>query len=144
MVGWNWTVVVLDVCDYFFFFKQKTAYEMRISDWSSDVCSSDLPDVRLDGREIFAGLRVDIVGETNAAPAGRDHEIVAELDAARAGALDDVVAAARAAAIGDGAPRGGRAHRAQAERKSVLSGKRVAVCVALGVSGTVNKKKTNK
>src|SRR3546814_4502363 len=28
----------------FFFFKQKTAYEMRISDWSSDVCSSDLPD----------------------------------------------------------------------------------------------------
>src|SRR3546814_1419985 len=28
--------------DCFFFFKQKTAYEMRISDWSSDVCSSDL------------------------------------------------------------------------------------------------------
>src|SRR3546814_9694550 len=29
-------------CGNFFFFKQKTAYEMRISDWSSDVCSSDL------------------------------------------------------------------------------------------------------
>src|SRR3546814_12215521 len=29
-------------CGFFFFFKQKTAYEMRISDWSSDVCSSDL------------------------------------------------------------------------------------------------------
>src|SRR3546814_4529859 len=29
-------------CLVFFFFKQKTAYEMRISDWSSDVCSSDL------------------------------------------------------------------------------------------------------
>src|SRR3546814_6079266 len=29
-------------CRYVFFFKQKTAYEMRISDWSSDVCSSDL------------------------------------------------------------------------------------------------------
>src|SRR3546814_21199503 len=28
---------------FFFFFKQKTAYEIRISDWSSDVCSSDLP-----------------------------------------------------------------------------------------------------
>src|SRR3546814_2231751 len=28
---------------FFFFFKQRTAYEMRISDWSSDVCSSDLP-----------------------------------------------------------------------------------------------------
>src|SRR3546814_9454369 len=31
----------------FFFFKQKTAYEMRISDWSSDVCSSDLLDLEL-------------------------------------------------------------------------------------------------
>src|SRR3546814_5571062 len=30
------------MCFSFFFFKQKTAYEMRISDWSSDVCSSDL------------------------------------------------------------------------------------------------------
>src|SRR3546814_3892373 len=29
----------------FFFFKQKTAYEMRISDWSSDVCSSDLDEI---------------------------------------------------------------------------------------------------
>src|SRR3546814_1089299 len=36
--------MLYDCCDYviFFFFKQKTAYEMRISDWSSDVCSSDL------------------------------------------------------------------------------------------------------
>src|SRR3546814_7090880 len=37
-------ICVLFVCCrvFFFFFKQKTAYEMRISDWSSDVCSSDL------------------------------------------------------------------------------------------------------
>src|SRR3546814_16300215 len=36
----------------FFFFKQKTAYEMRISDWSSDVCSSDLQEqvLRAGGR----------------------------------------------------------------------------------------------
>src|SRR3546814_18259296 len=34
-------MLVIDVC-LFFFFKQKTAYEMSISDWSSDVCSSDL------------------------------------------------------------------------------------------------------
>src|SRR3546814_4379473 len=40
------------VC-HFFFFKQKTAYEMRISDWSSDVCSSDL--------ELTAPQRVDLV-----------------------------------------------------------------------------------
>src|SRR3546814_1874192 len=42
----------------FFFFKQKTAYEMRISDWSSDVCSSDLlPDHR-EHRAIEPGGRV--------------------------------------------------------------------------------------
>src|SRR3546814_9401572 len=33
---------VFSLLSYLFFFKQKTAYEMRISDWSSDVCSSDL------------------------------------------------------------------------------------------------------
>src|SRR3546814_8093200 len=36
----------------FFFFKQKTAYEMRISDWSSDVCSSDLVRQRDDRLEV--------------------------------------------------------------------------------------------
>src|SRR3546814_17650935 len=36
---------------FFFFVKQKTAYEMRISDWSSDVCSSDLPASRQRQRE---------------------------------------------------------------------------------------------
>src|SRR3546814_1110285 len=44
--------MMLLVCywsESFFFFKQKTAYEMRISDWSSDVCSSDL---RLVGRVV--------------------------------------------------------------------------------------------
>src|SRR3546814_17575994 len=35
-------VILLSLRYGFFFFKQKTAYEMRISDWSSDVCSSDL------------------------------------------------------------------------------------------------------
>src|SRR3546814_7667049 len=38
----------------FFFFKQKTAYEMRISDWSSDVCSSDLTE-----RHGACGERID-------------------------------------------------------------------------------------
>src|SRR3546814_10863997 len=35
-------VYVFGCFTFFFFFKQKTAYDMRISDWSSDVCSSDL------------------------------------------------------------------------------------------------------
>src|SRR3546814_1406114 len=46
-----------------FFFKQKTAYEMRISDWSSDVCSSDLVAMgeiaRPHGRAAFAQAEVD-------------------------------------------------------------------------------------
>src|SRR3546814_971616 len=41
MLSLSWTIVVY-VLVLFFFVKQKTAYEMRISDWSSDVCSSDL------------------------------------------------------------------------------------------------------
>src|SRR3546814_4737807 len=40
----------------FFFFKQKTAYEMRISDWSSDVCSSDLA----------TGAAIDLADRTTA------------------------------------------------------------------------------
>src|SRR3546814_7853578 len=39
--------VCLFVMCFLFFFKQKTAYEMRISDWSSDVCSSDLCHTRI-------------------------------------------------------------------------------------------------
>src|SRR3546814_6685748 len=46
----------------FFFFKQKTAYEMRISDWSSDVCSSDLlrdAHAALDGERFGAEIAED-------------------------------------------------------------------------------------
>src|SRR3546814_4000331 len=45
-----------------FFFKQKTAYEMRISDWSSDVCSSDLRgEQRVDiGLDVAIARRVDV------------------------------------------------------------------------------------
>src|SRR3546814_6480403 len=74
----------------FFFFKQKTAYEMRISDWSSDVCSSDLGrpgDLGLDVvprrggavlRGHFVGLRV--AGMGGVVPAG-----VAQIDATHEG-----------------------------------------------------------
>src|SRR3546814_5034984 len=44
---------------FFFFFKQKTAYEMRISDWSSDVCSSDLIDAAI---EFFTELGLELEG----------------------------------------------------------------------------------
>src|ERR1044071_1686129 len=43
----------------FFFFKQKTAYEISTRDWSSDVCSSDLPLVQLDvGAALFNGSNI--------------------------------------------------------------------------------------
>src|SRR3546814_4923291 len=43
----------------FFFFKQKTAYKMRISDWSSDVCSSDLVGARPDG--VFQRAQIELL-----------------------------------------------------------------------------------
>src|SRR3546814_15708728 len=43
----------------FFFFKQKTSYEMRISDWSSDVCSSDLLQRHQGGRRVPGALAVE-------------------------------------------------------------------------------------
>src|SRR3546814_12713102 len=57
---------------FVFFFKQKTAYEMRISDWSSDVCSSDLPTWQIRAvrvvynpytkRVTYKGARVELFG----------------------------------------------------------------------------------
>src|SRR3546814_1539710 len=56
----------------FFFFKQKTAYEMRISDWSSDVCSSDLGIVLADDPK---GVRRKGLLRTHAQPARAAHGI---------------------------------------------------------------------
>src|SRR3546814_684961 len=63
-------------CVYFFFFKQKTAYEMRISDWSSDVCSSDL-----DGHVV----RAPMVGTYYASPAPDKPAFVSVGQAVKAG-----------------------------------------------------------
>src|SRR3546814_4914654 len=60
---------------YFFFFKQKTAYGVRISDWSSDVCSSDLRRPRVLGGGL-AGQHED---------AGADHRADAQHDQLGAG-----------------------------------------------------------
>src|SRR3546814_8707233 len=81
---------------FFFFFKQKTAYEMRISDWSSDVCSSDLS--RKHGRHRFPGLRAPLdfardqmtdhfgIGLAGENPALRDQFIAQRLEI-----LDDTI-----------------------------------------------------
>src|SRR3546814_1038573 len=63
----------------FFVFKQKTAYEMRISDWSSDVCSSDLADLgggpeghRHPGERAVAGADGDRTGQGGARRGGSE------------------------------------------------------------------------
>src|SRR3546814_7720061 len=68
----------------FFFFKQKTAYELRISDWSSDVCSSDLHlggvehDRQRRGRRQSRGQLVHVVGAVAA------HVVDAQIEHVRA------------------------------------------------------------
>src|SRR3546814_5897618 len=64
----------------FLFFKQKTAYEMRISDWSSDVCSSDLflltPFLQKAGADVVGRMRARVVDElTTTFKSHYSHEI---------------------------------------------------------------------
>src|SRR3546814_1240026 len=75
----------------FFFFKQKTAYEMRISDWSSDVCSSDLP-----------GVVQDLAFELAGFPAGvAEHDNVIVRTFAESDRTQDVARSGDVQAIGD-------------------------------------------
>src|SRR3546814_6503583 len=60
---------------FFFFFKRKTAYEMRISDWSSDVCSSDLGEGRgLLAVEVALEAVADRLVQHDARPAGAEDD----------------------------------------------------------------------
>src|SRR3546814_9160017 len=75
-----------------FFFKQKTAYEMRISDWSSDVCSSDLAPQHLKQDRAAAlrrhrlHLRVEVrLGRDGPVVRGDDHIAAAQALGARIG-----------------------------------------------------------
>src|SRR3546814_11886281 len=63
------------MCVIFFFCKQKTAYEMRISDWSSDVCSSDLATVQAADHSVQEGARQFVIA---AGPDGAAIEINAQ------------------------------------------------------------------
>src|SRR3546814_12388748 len=113
----------------FFFFKQKSAYEMRISDWSSDVCSSDLREKRSAGCPCATG------DAAPSAPSVRRRS--------RAGASATAGTAGRGA--GTCRPPSGPAHRASAcktERKSVGEGKSVTVSVDLGGRRIIQKKTT--
>src|SRR3546814_20787329 len=90
------------VCLFVFFFKQKTAYEMRISDWSSDVCSSDLIEEGPGLLDAIADEALDIedcvirtdIPQLSVLPAGaRSHDDTELLASDRAGALLDALVA---------------------------------------------------
>src|SRR3546814_1169720 len=68
----------------FFFVKQKTAYEMRISDWSSDVCSSDLDRLRIGRDRLVQRLGVE---RQRAVAIGADAQVVQRPVGARAAKL---------------------------------------------------------
>src|SRR3546814_7561945 len=76
---------------FFFFFKQKTAYEMRISDWSSDVCSSDLAHQHESGDRRCLGVdRADPgIAPQSHAPAG--HAICGRRRARHADHVQDYI-----------------------------------------------------
>src|SRR3546814_12192733 len=106
----------------FFFFKQKTAYDMRISDWSSDVCSSDL---RGDRDQTGRDQRLQL-------PLPGGVSVAAQIDGERqrnggADGMRVVVALERLFEVAD--------------RKSVVSGKSVSVRVDLGGRRIIKKKK---
>src|SRR3546814_20829104 len=91
------TLLLFIYSECFFFFKQKTAYEMRISDWSSDVCSSDLVIVHVGGLEGVTALegRNDRAGDPGPARvAGRRRQPLPVGDALRGREqhVDDAVA----------------------------------------------------
>src|SRR3546814_6796788 len=67
--------LVYSVCRVivFFFFKQKTAYELRISDWSSDVCSSDLYNIGNNRPEELMHM-IDVLEEAVGKKAVRDFQ----------------------------------------------------------------------
>src|SRR3546814_15048399 len=138
---------------YFFFFKQKTAYEMRISDWSSDVCSSDLHGRA--GRDASVAHLHRLQGrgrhgeEADRLPRGRsqggdalrrrgcrcDAQAVAALQgaAARRGWHADLRDGRSPAGAGDrGDGKRGRQGRCRRDRKSGVEGKSVSVRVSLG------------
>src|SRR3546814_5491495 len=131
-----WYVFI--VLQYFFFFKQKTAYEMRISDWSSEVCSSDLAIPRTASRLASASRRWMTVGRcgSRAVPAKSS-----TVDRRRADGCQGLRAAPQEALRGcrqAGTARGVQVRERHAgapageDRKSVVRGKGEHARVELG------------
>src|SRR3546814_16090595 len=125
----------------FFFFKQKTAYEMRISDWSSDVCSSDL----VGALRTAGGDRHDAVHRRSLPGAHRPHARLRNDRCGgvrrRAAQLADPRRPARPGDRRRALQRAAVRHPAGVERQSTVEGKSVSVRVALGGPRFYKKKK---
>src|SRR3546814_17248333 len=117
---------------FFFFFKQKTAYEMRISDWSSDVCSSDLPGASWVPRQLGCGLILSRRA-ISASVTRSDRSLSTSI----------AVSPRRCPAAGRPRPLAGARCGENQARQSVVQGKRVSVSVALGGRSVLKKKKND-
>src|SRR3546814_11833107 len=120
-----------------FFVKQRTAYEMRISDWSSDVCSSDLDhpdafDAAL-GRRGLEPRAADLIALDE-----RHRAVITEVQAGQARRNEASKAIGAAKAQKDEAT--AQALMAEVDRKSVVEGKSVSVRVDLGGRRIIKKK----
>src|SRR3546814_3014385 len=104
----------------FFCCRKKTAYEMRISDWSSDVCSSDL------ARHVVVRFQERVINAVVGARGGLDRGIGPGLDRDDAGQVDQVGELDHPALVDRTHPMVGE------DRKSVVVGKRVSVRVETG------------
>src|SRR3546814_11624083 len=117
------------MCYWFFFFKQKTAYEVRISDWSSDVCSSDPR----------AGQRW--------CRRGRGHGFWRRYPCRSwrpsPVCLRRIAGSWWICCAGPGSEPSVLSRISRPDRKSVVSGQSVSVRVDLGGSGSSTKKKNN-
>src|SRR3546814_6133627 len=121
----------------FFFFKQKTAYELRISDWSSDVCSSDLFD-RLLGVAEGQGAAVDLRDVKWALGELIPEQRAAILPAAEGLSIEE---AAASLAIPAGTFKSRLWRGRLRDRQSVEVGNSVSVRVDLGGRRLIKKKK---
>src|SRR3546814_8461526 len=129
------------IFSFFFFFKQKTAYGLRISDWSSDVCSSDLPLGR-------AALRPAPRGGGPAIEIGGRIAVGLVLDRVFEPRVDEIGGDVGDRGIlirlgeDDHHPRLAR-HRHELERKSVVQGKSGSGRLDLGGRRIIKKKKNH-
>src|SRR3546814_11754729 len=123
----------------FFFFKQKTAYEMRISDWSSDVCSSDL----IGAHAIGFGLPLLIALLPASALLAQDSARVETLAAGIAIAVPALASLAVLSAALTANPKGGSAIGGLLEiGRAAWRGRGCQYVLVSGVARSLKKKKT--